>query len=379
MKVLVDLTWMSAERINLSFSKYALRLFGAIPAPERGNYRLLFEKDSAAYLQGLFPGFERQSVNLFRGGVFIPRPRNLFRAINFASAVRASGCDRLFFPGEAEPFMMRGLKLPCLLVIHDLKRLKVDFGDGDDTLRGRLRARRMKARYGVIIPAASRIAAVSAFTADDIRRFFPGKDPASIDVVYNAVTVSPESKMPAGVEEGEKYILYINSLERFKNLHTIVRAYARIAGEIPEKLLVVGKESRYYRDTVLPLIKRYGLEERILRLQDLKDAEIRCLYENASLFVSPSLHEGFGYTPIEAAICRCPVLCSRCDSLPEVSEEMLNYYEPAEDASALAAQMKALLLQAPVGGSLEKISAHFSEKYSPRRQAEEIGRILKTI
>jgi|LSQX01.3.fsa_nt_gb glycosyltransferase involved in cell wall biosynthesis len=377
MKILVDISWMSAERLNASFSKYVMRLLSGIPALHRDNYCLLFEKDSAALLHDIFPDFNFKTVNLYRRkGQIFPRPRNFFRAINFARAVNNSGCDKVFFPGEAERFMIRYLKLAYVLVIHDLKRLKTDFKESGKGFNAKIRARRMRDRYRHSIPKAAQIIAISDFTLNDVRYFFPDTNPGRLHMVHNSVTVSPLSQKPKALSDSEKYILFINSLEPFKNLHTLVKAYSIIASQIKEKLIIVGKDSGYYRNTILPLIKEKKLENRIIHLQNITDAEIRYLYENASLFVSPSLHEGFGFTPIEAAICMCPVLCSMSDSLPEVTKGQLNYYEPAEDENALAAEMSSLLNIPPTKEKLKEISEDFIQSYSPEKQALEIEKIL---
>ncbi|MGG6499382.1 UNVERIFIED_CONTAM: glycosyltransferase, partial [Bacteroidetes bacterium 56_B9] len=73
--------------------------------------------------------------------------------------------------------------------------------------------------------------------------------------------------------------------------------------EISHNLIIKAKRLPYWDEQVLPLIKELGIDGRI-KLIDNKysEAEMHKLYSNASLFVSPSLMEGFGFTPIEAAI-----------------------------------------------------------------------------
>ena len=60
------------------------------------------------------------------------------------------------------------------------------------------------------------------------------------------------------------------------------------------------------------------------------------LYQNAGLFVSPSLFEGFGMPPVEAMYNKIPVITTRKASLPEVTMGKAFYYEPAKDFKALS-------------------------------------------
>lgn len=103
------------------------------------------------------------------------------------------------------------------------------------------------------------------------------------------------------------------------------------------------------------------MEDRVVILgSDLSDDERNGLLAGADLFVSPSLFEGFGRTPVEAAMLEIPVLTTRETSLPEATMELVHYYEPARDENALA----------------EAILSVFSSPQSPE-QRREIARILR--
>ena len=100
------------------------------------------------------------------------------------------------------------------------------------------------------------------------------------------------------------------------------------------------------------------------------------MYENAKLFITPSQHEGFGYTPIEAAINGCPVISSTCESLPEATMGMAYYYDPVDDYNELAKKMGEVLDNPPSQDRLMYISKTLSEAYSTSKQVDSIKRIL---
>ena len=58
------------------------------------------------------------------------------------------------------------------------------------------------------------------------------------------------------------------------------------------------------------------------------DNLLRNFYKGASLFVYPSLYEGFGLPLLEAMSCGCPVICSNTSSIPEVVGNAAIYFDP---------------------------------------------------
>ena len=79
----------------------------------------------------------------------------------------------------------------------------------------------------------------------------------------------------------------------------------------------------------------------IMFLHNIADADLPALYAGATVFVMPSLYEGFGLTPLEAMACGAPVICSNASSLPEVMGDAGLLPDPASVPDIAAALEKA--------------------------------------
>src|ERR1700682_5822957 len=64
--------------------------------------------------------------------------------------------------------------------------------------------------------------------------------------------------------------------------------------------------------------RKAGVESRVLFTGFVSHDDLTLLYNRASVFVYPSLYEGFGLPPLEAMACGCPVLASNVTAMPEV-------------------------------------------------------------
>jgi glycosyltransferase involved in cell wall biosynthesis len=138
-----------------------------------------------------------------------------------------------------------------------------------------------------------------------------------------------------GVTPG-RYILGVGSRSSHKNIEAVVAAVSRLgAGRLP-LVMVGGTNARVFSNTdgpSDPCIKPAGY---------LTDSELRCLYEQATCFVYPSLYEGFGLPPLEAMSCGCPTIVSRVASLPEVCGDAVLYCNPT-DPDDIARHIRALI------------------------------------
>jgi glycosyltransferase involved in cell wall biosynthesis len=78
-------------------------------------------------------------------------------------------------------------------------------------------------------------------------------------------------------------------------------------------------------------IQHMGLTEKVKHVR-ASDAMLPTLYSQATLFVYPSLYEGFGLPLLEAMRCGCPVVCSNTSSLPEIAGDAALYFDPMNEA-----------------------------------------------
>ncbi len=377
MNILINLTYITKGNHNSGIGNYGKRFVGGINADDRCNYTLLVRHDMENYFRNLYPDFK---MVLYTPNSHFD-PHHPFRIsffttiFSYQKLIRNGKFDCVFEPSGYDFQTCFKNNAKKVSTIHDLQMLtRNDLG----VFRW-IHLGLAKFYYKRILRNSDAIIAISKFTRDSILHFYPQTDPAKIHVVYNSVLVADKSIRPEGVGADEKFIFNINSIRPYKNQITLLKAFNEIKDKTDCKLLLVGGKGSYWYNTCLPYINNHGLNERVIALSGISDEELKWLYENAQIFVTPSLHEGFGFTPIEAAICKTPVVSSKCDSLFEVTQGRLAYYEPATDANALANQMLSILTNPPSTKELEDISSKFKEDYSVENNTSSIVGILKKV
>ena len=118
----------------------------------------------------------------------------------------------------------------------------------------------------------------------------------------------------------EDYILYLGTLEPRKNISSIIRAYGslRNSDKITEKLVIAGKKGWLFSE-IFDLIKSLDLENEVILTDYVAEFDKPAIYQNAKLFVFPSLYEGFGMPILEAMAAGIPVITSNTSAMPEVA------------------------------------------------------------
>lgn len=115
----------------------------------------------------------------------------------------------------------------------------------------------------------------------------------------------------------KEFILCVGGGDLRKNISNLVAAYTALDKVLLDQydLVLVGPNI-YLQDIEVSFSLR--LSDRIHVLGHLADEDLIVLYQSCSLFVCPSLYEGFGLPPLEAMSCGAPVISSNATSLPEV-------------------------------------------------------------
>jgi glycosyltransferase involved in cell wall biosynthesis len=194
--------------------------------------------------------------------------------------------------------------------------------------------------YGLAIRLALRTAsaviAVSRQTKADLVSHFK-VDPETVTVIAEAPAEGFRKRPPEEIATVLKkyglprtYVLYVGTNKPHKNLVRLVEAWASI------------KDSCHLRGFVLVLAghwdKRFpgpkkrvedlGCVDSVLFLGTVAEEDLPALYSAATLFVMPSLYEGFGLPVLEAMACDTPVACSNASSMPEVAGTAALAFDP---------------------------------------------------
>ena len=128
------------------------------------------------------------------------------------------------------------------------------------------------------------------------------------------------------------YFLSVSCSSGRKNTPMLLQAYERLLRSDPARDLVL------VWDAPREIRERHH-SQRIHFLGRQSEEELLRLYQGASVFIFPSLYEGFGLPVLEAMGCGVPVLCSSAASLPEVGGDAATYFD-AEDVDSLVAAME---------------------------------------
>ncbi|MBI2908852.1 MAG: glycosyltransferase family 4 protein [Chloroflexi bacterium] len=293
-----------------------------------------------------------------------------FEQIGLPWASRQAGIDVLHVPYFGSPLFP---PCPTVVTVHDLISLVLP------QYRRSVPVKTYAALASASAKKARVIIADSEFTRKDILRL--------LDVGEERVVVVPlacEARFrpinDSGLLESvrrdyglaERFVLYIGGLDSRKNVPALIRAFAATH---PDCQLAIAGEPHAGRGSLfanlLELAIQCGIEGRVRFLGLVPEEQKPALYSLATLFVFPSIYEGFGLTPLEAMACGAPVLSSNATSLPEVVGDAAVLFDP-KDEKAFGEALSALLRDDKRREELRLRGLAQAGKFSWRRTAEEM-------
>jgi len=219
---------------------------------------------------------------------------------------------------------------------------------------------------------SKKIIADSKSTKNDIVKFFK-IDPRKIDVVYLAADRIFKTLASNRIDKNilkkykidKKYILSVGTIEPRKNIMTLIKVFNRLkqkSAGFDYKLIIAGRtgwksEATYTERDMSPY------REDILFIGRVPDSDLVQIYNQAELFVYPSLFEGFGLPPLEAMSCGLPVIAFNNSSLKEVIGDS-GILIPPEDDAELEKQILYVLENKKIKSKLKKKSILKSYQFS---------------
>jgi glycosyltransferase involved in cell wall biosynthesis len=201
-------------------------------------------------------------------------------------------------------------------------------------------------------------------------------DPAKVTVIYHGYGLTaPEPITPAIIVK--PYILVVGERSWYKNFKRLLQAYgSQISLQQDFDICCFGGGSLTADELVE--IDRLGIPRTNIRWQSGSDAELVGLYQQAALFVYPSLYEGFGYPPLEAMAAGCPVACSNTSCFPETVADAAELFDPY-DVEAITHALSNVLYSADRAAELVQAGHQRIQLFSWDRCAAEHHKLYRSL
>ncbi len=228
-----------------------------------------------------------------------------------------------------------------------------------------------------VLHRAARILAVSNFSKKDTERIFhvPGD---KIEVIYNAIddrfrqghaTDADRKFLAERYQVNHPFLLYAGRISPHKNVVRIIEAFGALKAVLAKedqfadlKLIIIGDEVSRHPDLRRAVIKG-GVQNDVRFLGFVPIEELRIFYDQAKIFVFPSLYEGFGLPPLEAMAHGTPVVTSNTSSIPEVVGNAAIMVNP-ENVFEIMKALHRVLLDQPLREKLKARGLEQTEKFS---------------
>lgn len=238
--------------------------------------------------------------------------------------VKKNNVDVLFSPGYVAPILS---SCKHVVTIHDmlLKRYPAMI-----PMVKRL-------YWKIFVPLtfwrASKVIAVSEFVKNEFEYFYPRfkekyvviPEAVNTDFFYPDLSSSDlkyKYKLP------EQFVLCVATQSPHKNIEIVLKAVHHLKMKnVYINVVCIGNKERSTK-VLTYFIDSLGLNDQVSLLGYVGEKDLRQLYSTATLFVMPSLYEGFGLPVLEAMACGCPVLSSNAGSLREVGGMAAEYFSP---------------------------------------------------
>ncbi len=200
---------------------------------------------------------------------------------------------------------------------------------------------------------------------------------SGVDARFNPnITAAARARIGA-VTQGKPYLLSLGTIQPRKNYVRLIQAFAKIIRDpaITDLQLLICGGRGWMFDEVFRAVEACGLRDRVIFPDYMRDEDLPALYAGATLFVYPSLYEGFGLPVAEALACGAPVVSSHASSLPEVGGDAVLYFDP-RDIVGMADTICRVLTDESLRNDLRAKGFAQAKKFSWAKAASELREYL---
>ncbi|WP_158846533.1 glycosyltransferase family 4 protein [Algibacter sp. L1A34] len=176
---------------------------------------------------------------------------------------------------------------------------------------------------------SEKIITVSKFSKDEIEVYLGENVSKKVEIVYNGFKKSSISKYKKETQDAPK-ILFVGNLKPHKNLGVLLDAFEALSLKRKLKLVIIGKITGFINPVSNNIIDKIKANKNIELTGYVSNEELESHYQTSSIFVFPSLYEGFGLPILEAYSNNVPTIVSNIPPFKEVASDASIYFDPSD-------------------------------------------------
>ena len=374
-KIAIDIRRMTEFGVG-TYIRNVVRVLGRLD--RQNKYLLIGSPTKVDEIGTLPPNFHTVPL--------LASDRSLQGYREFRTALQRLQCDLVHIPNLFS--VPRALPCPYVMTVHDML---------EHMSRARERSGFWRSFHFQMtkrsLAGAARIFAVSNFTRNEIEKLFE-IPPDRVEVVYNAIderflhghaTPAERDLIARRYQVTYPFLLYAGRISPHKNVVRMIEAFSALKTELERdqaypdlKLIIIGDDLSGNPDLRRTVV-RSGVQHDVRFLGFVPIEVLRIFYDEAKIFVFPSLYEGFGLPPLEAMVHGTPVVTSNVSSLPEVVGNAAVLVNPENVFEIMRALHRTLMDQSLRDRMKERgyqQAAKFSWETSVRRIQEAYSQVV---
>ena len=302
--------------------------------------------------------------------------KGLWRTINMEKSIIKNGID-LYHGLSNEIPRVRSKNIPYVVTIHDLifKRFPRNYRTIDRKI--------YNIKYKYAVKHSDLTIAISEQTKKDIVKFYK-IDPDKIKVVYQSCHKNfRKDYLPEELEIVKdkfnlpsEFLLNVGTIETRKNLIAIINAMDIMKIDIP--LVVVGKKTAYMNFLKIQIKKLNFDTNKIIFLDKVSINELPAIYKLSSLFVYPSVFEGFGIPILESLYCKTPVISSNGSCFNEAGGPYSKYVD-SDNKEEFAFQIEECLTNEKLRNEMMEMGFQHAQKFNPQKLSKNLIDVYQSL
>lgn len=303
--------------------------------------------------------------------------KGLWRSVDLENFLTKDKIELFHGLSNEIPMRKKNSSVKHIVTIHDLifKRFPSTYKKIDRNI--------YNTKFKYAAHNADKIIAISQQTKQDIIEFY-NVDESKIEVIYQTCHQSFKEQYSHDFQKEVKrkfnlpddYILNVGTIETRKNLNAILQAIPSMKNDLP--IVVVGRKTKYMNFLKVQMEKLKVDANRFIFLENVSIAELPSIYQLASVFVYPSVFEGFGIPIIEALYSKTPVITTTGGCFSEAGGESSIYID-TNNFELLGNTIDSLLEDTNQQQKMTEKGFEYAQQFNPRLLTEQLVGVYNSL